>query len=228
MGMLIGVVAIEILMCITAVVGYAIYSSDPRFFLADGSIDRAMAEEVILRVGFEKIPAFAGSMLFAAGVAIILSTGNTYLMVTSTNLTNDILKPYFFKGKEGNIIVKIQRVSIIILGLLAFVMVTQFTTVLEMAFISYTMIGASLAPVLISSFFWKRVTTAGGVSSILAGMLVPVLNKILELAEVSIGILPVDTDYIAIPSLVASLLMLVVVSLLTKPSPEEKWRPFFD
>jgi solute:Na+ symporter, SSS family len=227
-GMLIGVVAIEVLMCVTAVVGYAIYSSDARFFLPDGSINREMSEEIILRVGFEQIPAWAGSMLFAAGVAIILSTGNTYLMVTSTNLSNDILKPYFLKGKDSKFIIRVQQISIVILGLLAYVMVTQFTTVLEMAFISYTMIGASLAPVLIASFFWKRVTAAGGVCSIIAGMALPVINKILEVSDVSIGVLPVDTDYIAIPSLIASLIMLVVVSLLTKPSPEEKWKPFFE
>jgi Na+/proline symporter len=107
-------------------------------------------------------------------------------------------------------------------------MVTQFETILEMAFISYTMIGASLAPVLMASFFWKRVTAAGGVASILAGMTIPILNKILEVTNISLGVLPVDTDYIAIPSLAASLTLLVVVSLLTKPSPPEKWKPFFE
>jgi SSS family solute:Na+ symporter/sodium/proline symporter len=116
----------------------------------------------------------------------------------------------------------------LLLGLLAFVMVTQFETVLEMAFISYTMIGASLAPVLMASFFWKRVTAAGGVSSILAGMLVPILNKILESFDLSIGILPVGTDYIAIPSLIASLVMLIGVSLLGKKPDESKWKPFFE
>jgi solute:Na+ symporter, SSS family len=82
--------------------------------------------------------------------------------------------------------------------------------------------------VLMASFFWKRVTPTGGVCSIAAGMIVPVINKIMEVAHISLGIFPVNTDYIAIPSLVASILMLVVVSLLTKPSPEEKWKPFFD
>ena len=229
LGMLIGVVVIEFVMCTIAVVGYAIYSSDPRFFLADGSINQGMAEEIILRIGYEQIPAFAGAMLFAAGVAIILSTGNTFLMVTSTNLTHDILKPYFFKKTvESKKLIRIQQICIVILGLLAFVMVTQFETVLEMAFISYTMIGASLAPVLMASFFWKRVTAAGGVSSILAGMLVPIVNKILELFDLSIGILPVGTDYIAIPSLIASLVMLIGVSLLGKKPDEIKWKPFFE
>lgn len=229
LGMLIGVVTIEFVMCTLAVVGYAIYSSDPRFFLADGSINQGMAEEIILRIGYEQIPVFAGAMLFAAGVAIILSTGNTFLMVTSTNLTQDILKPYFFKKTvDPKRLIRIQQICIVLLGLLAYVMVTQFETVLEMAFISYTMIGASLAPVLMASFFWKRVTTAGGVSSILAGMLVPIINKVLELLNLSIGVLPVDTDYIAIPSLIASVSLLIGVSLLTQKSPDEKWKPFFE
>ncbi|TXH26825.1 MAG: sodium:solute symporter family protein [Cyclobacteriaceae bacterium] len=227
-GMLAGVVIIEFVMCAIAVVGFAIYSNDPRFFLEDGSINRAMSEEIILRIGFEQVPALVGSMLFAAGVAIILSTGNTFLMVTSTNLTNDILKPYFLKNADSKKIIRIQQLSIAILGLLAYALVTQFQTVLEMAFISYTMIGASLAPVLLASFFWKRVTPTGGVASIIAGMSVPVINKLLEVAGLSIGIFPVDTDYVAIPSLAASLVMLVGVSLLTKPSPPEKWKPFFD
>jgi len=227
-GMLAGVVIIEFVMCAIAVVGFAIYSKDPRFFLADGSINRAMSEEIILRIGFEQVPSLVGSMLFAAGVAIILSTGNTFLMVTSTNLSNDILKPYFLKNADSKKVIRIQQISIAILGLLAYALVTQFQTVLEMAFISYTMIGASLAPVLLASFFWKRVTPTGGVASIIAGMSVPVINKLLEVAGLSIGIFPVDTDYVAIPSLAASLIMLVGVSLLTKPSPPEKWKPFFD
>lgn len=228
-GMLIGVIAVEFVMCAIAVVGYAIYATDPRFFMPDGSINLGMAEEVILRIGYEQIPTFAGAMLFAAGVAIILSTGNTFLMVTSTNLTQDILKPYFFKNvKDPKKLIRIQQICIALLGLLALAMVTQFETVLEMAFISYTMIGASLAPVLIASFFWKRVTAAGGVSSILAGMSVPVINKLLEVSNLSIGILPVNTDYIAIPSLIASLTLLIVVSLLTKKSADDKWTPFFN
>jgi solute:Na+ symporter, SSS family len=228
-GMLVGVVFIEFVMCAIAVVGFAIYSDDPRFFLADGSINRAMSEEIILRIGFEQVPPLIGSMLFAAGVAIILSTGNTFLMVTSTNLTNDILKPYFFKpGTDSKKIIRAQQISIAIFGFVALALVTQFTTVLEMAFISYTMIGASIAPVLLACFFWKRVTAAGGVSSMIAGMSVPVINKIMEVTGTHIWIFPLDTDYIAIPSLVASLVMLIVVSLLTKPSPEAKWKPFFD
>ena len=235
-GMLIGVVLIEFMMCTLAVVGYAIYSDDVRFFLADGSINRPMAEEVILRIGYEQMPAWAGSMLFAAGVAIILSTGNTFLMVTSTNVSRDILQLFLFKDLDSKTVMKIQRIATVVIGILAYLMVTQFETILEMAFISYTMIGASLAPVLLASFFWKRVTKAGGVASIAAGMgivlFIAILNKILESSGQSLTLLgipfPLDTDYIAIPSVVVSVVTLVVVSLLTPPPAKEDWQPFFE
>ncbi|MEQ9424024.1 MAG: sodium:solute symporter family protein [Cyclobacteriaceae bacterium] len=231
-GMFIGVVLIEGLMCTLAVVGYAIYNSDPRFFLETGEINRAMTEEIILRIGYEQVPIFVGSLLFAAGVAIILSTGNTFLMVTSTNVARDFYQLLINKNATPDQMVKVQRILIIVIGLLAYIMMTQFTTILEMAFISYTMIGASLAPVLLASFFWKRVTKEGGIASIAVGMVSVLLISILNRTGVEGSFLgmtfPFDEDYIAIPALFASVLSMVVVSLLTKPSPEEVWKPFFE
>ncbi|MEM9859345.1 MAG: sodium:solute symporter family protein [Bacteroidota bacterium] len=231
--MFVGVVFIELLMCTVAVVGYSLYAEDARFFLADGvTINKGMSEEIILRIGFEQVPAFVGSLLFAAGVAIILSTGNTFLMVTSTNVTRDLIQPYFFKEANSSQLLWIQRISIVIIGILAYSFMFLSDSILDLALLSYTMIGASLAPVLLASFFWKRVTTAGGISSIIAGMSYPILNKILLDNEISFQLFnytfPVDTDYIAIPSLTLSLTALIVVSLLTPKPDAAKWKPFFD
>ncbi len=235
-GMFTGVVIIEFLMCAIALVGYAIYANDPRFFLNDGTVNRPMAEEIILRIGYEQLPPLLGSMLFAAGVAIIVSTGNTFLMVTSTNVARDFIQSFFYPQATSTQMVWIQRTCIVVIGVLAYLLMSQFQTILEMAFISYTMIGASLAPVLLAAFFWKRVTRAGGVASIAAGMgtvaFIAFLNKILEARESTANVLgftfPMDTDYIAIPAVIVSVVTLIVVSLATPPSPEEVWKPFFD
>ena len=132
--------------------------------------------------GFEQLPVIIGSLLLAAGAAIIISTGNTFLMVTSTNVTRDIVQAFFFKNANPKQIVVIQRVTIIGIGVLAFLMMSQFETILEMALISYTMIGASLAPALLAAFFWKRVSRIGGLASIASGMLtvigIAVMNSI--------------------------------------------------
>jgi SSS family solute:Na+ symporter/sodium/proline symporter len=201
LGMFFGVVLVEVLMMSIALVGFAIYADDPRFFLADGSVNRAMAEEIILRIGYEQLPVVVGSLLLAAGAAIIISTGNTFLMG---------------------------------IGVLAYLMMSQFETILEMALISYTMIGASLAPALLAAFFWKRVTRAGGVASIAAGMLtvigITVLNSVFKDSDHAVQVLgipfPMNTDYIALPAVSASILTLVFVSLMTPKPDDSEWQPF--
>ena len=232
MGMFIGVVIIETLMMLIALVGFAIYADDPRFFLDDGSVNRAMAEEIILRIGFEQLPVIIGSVLLAAGAAIILSTGNTFLMVTSTNVTRDIFQAFFFRQATSSQVVWIQRACIIGIGVLAYLMMSQFETILEMALMSYTMIGASLAPPLLAAFFWKRVTRIAGVASIASGMLtvifIAVMNSIYKDSGTTVlGVsFPMDTDYIAIPAVIVSVSTLVTVSLLTPKPLDSDWQPF--
>jgi SSS family solute:Na+ symporter/sodium/proline symporter len=232
MGMFIGVVIVETLMMLIALVGFAIYADDPRFFMADGSVNRAMAEEIILRIGFEQLPVIVGSLLLAAGAAIVISTGNTFLMVTSTNVTRDIFQAFFYKNATATQVVWLQRGCIVGIGVLAYLMMSQFETILEMALISYTMIGASLAPPLLAAFFWKRVTRIAGVLSIASGMLtvvtIAVLNSIFKESGTQIlGIsFPMDTDYIAIPAVIVSVTTLVAVSLLTPKPAKEDWAEF--
>lgn len=234
LGMFVGVVLVELLMMAIALVGFAIYADDPRFFMADGSVNRAMAEEIILRIGYEQLPVVVGSLLLAAGVAIIISTGNTFLMVTSTNVTRDLLQAYFYKDASASQIVWLQRICIVVIGVLAYLMMSQFDTILEMALVSYTMIGASLAPALLAAFFWKRVTRAAGVASIAAGMLtvigITVMNSLTKGSDEPLAILgvsfPLDTDYIAIPAVTVSVVTLVLVSLASPKPADSEWQPF--
>ncbi|ANO52561.1 sodium:solute symporter family protein [Woeseia oceani] len=234
LGMFFGVVIVETLMMLIALVGFAIYADDPRFFMADGSVNRAMAEEIILRIGFEQLPVVIGSLLLAAGAAIVISTGNTFLMVTSTNVTRDILQAFFYKNATSTQVVWLQRSCIVVIGILAYLMMSQFETILEMALISYTMIGASLAPPLLAAFFWKRVTRIAGVLSIASGMLtvivIATLNSVFKDGSAKLlGIsFPMDTDYIAIPALIVSVSMLVIVSLLTPKPLDSDWQEFID
>ncbi|NHZ85098.1 MAG: hypothetical protein GWP19_04360 [Planctomycetia bacterium] len=86
------------------------------------------------------------------------------------------------------------------------------------------MLGIVVTPALLTSFPWKRVTVAGGVSSIAAGMLVTLVFGILN----SAGISNLSYDYIIYPATGASIFILIVVSLLTPHLPEEKWKPFIE
>src|SRR5260370_35559985 len=90
--------------------------------------------------------------------------------------------------------------------------------VLRTAVYAFDVYGAGITPAVVAAFFWKRTTTAGGLSSICAGTAVAVAWKLLGLE----GRAPM-----IFPALGASLVCLIGVSLLTAPPREEQWRPLF-
>lgn len=108
--------------------------------------------------------------------------------------------------------------------------------ILEMALISYTMIGASLAPAILAAFFWKRVTRIAGVASIAAGMLtvtgITVLNHAFRESAEPVRILgilfPMDTDYIALPAVTVTVLTLILVSFATAKPTAADWQEFIE
>ncbi len=223
LGMVIGVVLIETALAAVAVIGSSFLWNNPEFQV------HANQETVILQVAFRYLPTFLGAFLLAAATAIILSTGNTFLMTPATNLTRDIYQRFIKPDASDKEIVLFQRLTIVAFGVLAYLVATQFTTILAMALTAYTMIGAGITPALLAAFLWKRTTVQGGVASILAGMGatigITIINKI-RLAQTGKLFLP--EDYIVIPAAILSILVLIVISLMTPPPPRAKWEPFIE
>ena len=222
-GMIVGVVVIEVLLATVAVIGSSLYWTDSAF------ADAAITETIIIQVAALNMPVIAGALLLAAGVAIILSTGNTFLMIPATNLTRDIYQRFINPKASDQTIIRFQRIMIVLLGVTALLLASQFTTILAMAFTAYTMVGAGITPALLAAFLWKRTTTAGGVASIAVGMgvtlAITIINAIFQSGS---GHPWIETDYIVLPAASLSILTLVAVSLATPAPAREKWAPFYD
>ncbi len=222
-GMIVGVVVIEVLLATVSVIGSSLYWTDSAF------ADAAITETIIIQVAALNMPVIAGALLLAAGVAIILSTGNTFLMIPATNLTRDIYQRFINPKASDQTIIRFQRIMIVLLGVTALLLASQFTTILAMAFTAYTMVGAGITPALLAAFLWKRTTTAGGVASIAVGMGVTLAITIINLIFQSGSGHPwIETDYIVLPAASLSILTLVAVSLATPAPAREKWAPFYD
>ncbi|HEV8537982.1 MAG TPA: sodium:solute symporter family protein [Bacteroidota bacterium] len=233
LGMIAGVVVLETALALLAVIGAGKYWNSPPFRGADGNLETAVTETIILFLARNDLPVLAGCLLIGAGMAIIFSTGNTFLMIPATNVTRDIYQRFINPNAPDSRIVLIQRVFIVVIGLVSFVLATQFTSILAMALTAYTMVGAGLTPALLAAFLWKRVTPAGGVASIASGMLVTTLLTIFqqpagEILGSWLGHTVEISEYIIYPAVLSSIGALVAVSLATAPSPEEKWRPFME
>ncbi len=222
-GMIVGVVVIEVLLATVSVIGSSLYWTDSAF------ADAAITETIIIQVAALNMPVIAGALLLAGGVAIILSTGNTFLMIPATNLTRDIYQRFINPKASDQTIIRFQRIMIVLLGVTALLLASQFTTILAMAFTAYTMVGAGITPALLAAFLWKRTTTAGGVASIAVGMGVTLAITIINwFFQSGSGHPWIETDYIVLPAASLSILTLVAVSLATPAPAREKWAPFYD
>jgi len=244
-GMVAGIVFIEVTLALLAIVGRSVFPD-----LVDQStvVGVAASETVILFIARHGLPLVMGAVLLASAVAIVLSTGNTFLLVPSTNVSRDIYERFLNPDASEERKLLVQRVFVVLFGGLGLVLLTQFRTVLEMALYAYSLVGASLTPALLACFLWKRVTPAGGVACIAGGLgtitgialvdrlrgdvdaVADLLTRLGVDFQLTLGGTTFDfasSDYIVIPGVIASVTLLVVVSLLTEPSPREKWEPFF-
>ena len=185
-------------------------------------LDKISAGKIILIVAHEGLPTAVGCVLMAAIVAIIISTANSFLLVPATNIMRDVYQRFVNPSLSDKKVVLYSRFVVIFLGAAAYALIQFFPRILDAAYAAYTVYGAGLTPALMASFFWKRATAAGGVSSILGGMSVTLIWEIMKKLS---GAHPFGIPAIY-PALICSVTLLVVVSLLTPRPPEDKWRPF--
>jgi SSS family solute:Na+ symporter/sodium/proline symporter len=207
----------------TIVVVIAVFA----FSKLKGQIDLSVPKaggKIVLMAAKQLVPVPVGVLLLGAACAVVISTGMNYLLSPSTTLMRDIYQRFMKKGADQKNMIILQKILVIVIGLLAFLLATQLKSVLEMSFFAYTIYGVSITPALLAALAWKRATKAGGLASIISGMVVCVvfivLSKVLPAGQVPDG----DPWGIPLiyPALIASLGALIIVSLLTKkPRPEE-------
>jgi SSS family solute:Na+ symporter/sodium/proline symporter len=214
----IGTIFVETIVVVIAVFAFSKFKDK-----IDLSIPKAGGKVVLMAARY-MVPPWVGVLLLGAACAVVISTGMNYLLSPSTTVMRDIYQRFVNKNAGDKNMVAMQKVLVIIIGVLAYLLGTQLTSVLQMSFFAYTIYGVAITPALVAALTWKRATKAGGLASIISGTVVCllffILSKLLPPGQVPDG----DPWGIPLiyPSLVASLVALVVVSLMTpKPKAEE-------
>ncbi len=209
----VGTVVVETIVVVIAVFAYS---------RLQGQIDLSVPKaggKVVLMAARQLVPFPVGVLLLGAACAVVISTGMNYLLSPSTTIMRDIYQRFLSKEEDPKRLVALQKILIVVIGVVAFLLATQLKSVLEMSFFAYTIYGVAITPALIAALAWKRVTRAGGLASIVTGTVVCL--ACFALSKIP-GIPAPDGDPWGIPliypSLAASLGALVIVSLLTKPT----------
>ncbi len=213
---IVGVVVVESTILLFAVVASAVF---PHI---------ANPDNIIVISAKEGVPVIIGSLMLAVIVAVIVSTADSFLLVPSTNIMRDIYQSFINKDATQDQMVRYSRYVVIVLGVLAYLQTLPGESIIDMILRAYTMYGAAITPALMGAFFFKRATTAGGVSSIVSGMVMTLIWEIWNLKAAIfhlplVGETTIPTIY---PSLIVSILALIVISYLTSPPSEEKLAHF--
>jgi solute:Na+ symporter, SSS family len=207
-GWIVGTIVVE-----TLIVSVGVFGSSRIPGLSTGD-----SEAIVIRAASELMPAVLGGLLLCGAAAIIVSTANSFLLTPASALISDVYKKSINPAATDRQVLLYTRLMVVALGLIGFVALGFFQTILQMALWAYTMYGAAITPALLAVFLWPRVTRAGGVASILAGMLATLGWEIYARQA---GGYPYELATVY-PALALSLIALVGVSLVTpKPSAKE-------
>lgn len=165
-------------------------------------------DTAILEIAVSGVPTAIGMFILSAAVAFLITTATSYLLSASGNVVYDLVQRYSKGSIPDKRLLWLNRSTVLILGVLAYVLGQFFPTVLAMQMYAYTMYGATLTPAILATLLWKRATKAGVISSMIAGGLGTIVWEI-------VWDRPFDWNSVLF-ALPLSLIALIGVSLLTK------------
>ncbi len=161
------------------------------------------------------MPQAIGIIFMIMVVGIIISTADSFLLIPSTTFIKDIYQNYINPKASEKRIVFMSRLMVLTFGVIAWLVSRVFsesTTVFEKALYAFTVYGSAITPCLVAALFWKRATTAGAISSILAGTVTTLLWE--EAIKIHLPAELAKLDAV-LPAITMSVIALVGVSLLT-------------
>jgi SSS family solute:Na+ symporter len=170
-------------------------------------------DTAFLMVAMNMLPFVVGGCVLAAAIAFMITTGDSFLLSSATSIYNDIIKKHSRRTFTEMQIFFIMRGLIVLLGVFSYLLITKFSDILGMMMYAYTIYGAAITPALIAALCWKKVTPAGGLSSILTGGIVTLAWELGLKSHFG----EIDSALVAIP---LSILVLIGVSLFTRKSCE--------
>ena len=187
------------------------------------------SESVIPAIArYSGLPIVLGLLLVSTMMAIIVSTADSFLLIPATNLTRDVYSRYINPTANEKQILLISRGLVLILGIVAFLLVSQFKTVLNAAFTAYNIYGTSITPALLAAFLWKRATKEGAVASIITGASVTIIWTYFLPSWSGFSEMHPFLQELTYPAAGLSILALVGGSLLTKAPEKESLVQFFN
>jgi sodium/proline symporter len=124
------------------------------------------------------LPGWIAGILISGAMAAMMSTADSQLLVTASAISEDLIHKVGRKDLSPEKLLKIGRLSTIIVGIVAFVMAyTSTDLVFSLVSYAWSGLGASFGPVLLCIIYWKKMTKEAAIGGMLTGSLSTVIWK---------------------------------------------------
>lgn len=164
---------------------------------------------VFFKLLMEKMPPVMAGLMVACICAAVMYTCDGGLIAGSANIVNDIYLKVINPDGEADQkkLSTITTVSTLVMGILALLISLQFTNLIPLLSLAYSLINAGALIMIVGGVFWKKATKEGAIASFIVGVGLTLLNSF------KIIVIP----YASVLPLLPALAVFIIVSLITQP-----------
>lgn len=172
------------------------------------------AKYALPNLAMAAMPAVIVGLLFSGIISATMSSADSDLLGAGSIFGNDIYKIYIKKDAKSEEIMKVTKVTMVIIGIVAWIIaMTNTGSIITLLMFSFTLRAAGAFFPYIFGLYWKKSSLEGTIASLIVGSIVIIILE--HSKNISFFNLPN-----IIPGLLASLITFVIVTLI-KPSKRE-------
>ena len=186
------------------------------------SLSGSDTETVIVRIAdllsnYGIFPALMAGLIMAGILASTMSTADSQLLAASSSVSQNILQEAFHLKLSQRASMLTARLTVVVIAILGVIIARDpNSSIFGIVSFAWAGFGASFGPLVICALFWKRTTFPGAVAGMVAGGVSVFVWKYL-IAPMG-GVFGI---YELLPAFLVGVVVIVVVSLLTKEPGKE-------
>ena len=193
--------------------------------IENGAISAGNHEKVFMVLVQHMFPTIIAGVLLSAVLAAIMSTADSQLLVTASAVSGDLYKPLFKKDATDKELVKVSRIAIACVALVAgIIAIDPESSVFEIVSHAWAGFGAAFGPIILCSLFWKNTNSKGAIAGVISGGVVALLWAYMGNILGWFGITEVPeifSLYEIVPGFIISLLAIFITSIATGGASDE-------
>lgn len=185
---------------------------------AETLLTKSGAENVFVLMSENLLPPLLAGVIMAGILAATISSSDSYLLIASSALANDVFKGVIKKDAKDKTVMWFSRIALMVIALIGMIIAWDENSVIfNVVSFAWAGFGATFGPLMLFSLFWKRVNRAGAIAGMVSGAATVFIWKLVLNPQLG----GVFTIYELLPAFVVSSIFIVVFSLITKkPSAE--------